>query len=250
VLASGFQVPAGAGGCIGDRGGERFPEFRGGFAGRATVTFEVDCDELEVRSGPGTEWLVAGTSPDARPPDVVSTPDRLAVRTPDRGGFGLGEGGALWQVTLPGDVPTAIDLSLNAGAADLELGDLAVSSLGASVNAGAARIDLSAAAAVDRVSASVNAGALAVSLPSPADRVDVDASVNAGTMQLCLAPGTPLRVDMGGSPLGAHNLGDRGLEQDDDTWTTPGFDPSAPHVTLQLSVNLGSFELDPEDGCG
>lgn len=250
VLAAGFQGPSGVGGCGGEREGERFAEYRGAFEGPASVSFEVDCDELEVRWGAAPEWLVGGTSPDARPPYVLTTPDRLEVRTPDRPAFVLGSTGALWQVTLPRDVPTTIDLSLNAGRADLDLGGVDVTSLSTSVNAGAAVVDLSGAAAAGDVSASVNAGSLSVALPTPSTRIDVSASVNAGAMELCLAPGTPVRVELGGSPLGAHNLGDRGLQQDDDTWATPGFEPAAPHVAIDLSVNLGTFTLDPEDGCG
>ena len=249
VIAAGFQGPSGVGGCGGERDGERFPEYRGAFEGQASVSFEVDCDELEVRSGPGAEWLVSGTSPDGTPPDILTTSDRLNLRSPDRPAFGFGGGGARWEVTLPRNIPTAINLSLNAGRAAMDLDDIDVTSVSTSVNAGAALVNLAGAAAVGDVSASVNAGSLSVALPAPATRTDVSASVNAGSMQLCLARGTPVRVELGGSPLGAHNLGDRGLQEDDDTWTTPGFDPAAPHVSIDLSVNLGTFTLDPEDGC-
>jgi hypothetical protein len=249
VIAAGFQGPGGVGGCGGGSDGERFPEHAGGFSGSAAVSFQVDCDTLEVRPGAGPEWRVAGISPDGRQPEVASTPDRLAVRTPDRPAIGILGGGARWEVTLPRDVATVIDLFVNAGRADLDLEGLDVPSISTSVNAGAARVDLASASVAGDLSASVNAGSLSVSLPPPATRIDVSASVNAGAMELCLAPGTPVRVELGGSPLGAHNLGDRGLQQDDDTWTTPGFDPGAPHVSIDLSVNLGSFTLDPEDGC-
>jgi hypothetical protein len=249
VLSSGFEIPGGAGGCAGD-GGERFPESSGAFEGEASVGFQVDCDELQVQTGPGSSWLVSGSSPDGKAPDVLTTGNRLNLRSPDRPALGFGGGGALWEVTLPSDVPTSINLSLNAGSADLELDGMTVRSLSTSVNAGAAHVDLGAAAEVGEVSASVNAGSLSITLPAPTGRVDSGASVNAGAMELCLPPGTALRVDMGGSPLGANNLEDRGLVQDDETWTTPGFDPAAPHVSLDLSVNLGSFTLDPEDGCG
>ena len=50
--------------------------------------------------------------------------------------------------------------------------------------------------------------------------------------------------------LGSTNLGARGLVQQGSTWTTPGFADASVRVELDVSVNLGSFTLDPVDGCG
>ena len=111
---------------------------------------------------------------------------------------------------------------MNAGRAELDLAGMQVPSVSASVNAGDADVDLSGTLGLERVSASVNAGSLSIALPAPTGTIEGSASVNAGSLELCVPPGTPLRVRVGGSPLGAHNLGDRGLVQAGEVWATPG----------------------------
>jgi hypothetical protein len=74
--------------------------------------------------------------------------------------------------------------------------------------------------------------------------------VNAGSAEVCLPPGTALRVQADNVSLGSTNLGARGLVQQGSTWTTPGFADASVKVDLNVSVNLGSFTLDPVDGCG
>ena len=187
-----------------------------------------------LRTGPG--GLSQGSRPTGRRP--TSWPDRSDSPSapPSLQAWAFSAG-------------VRVQVSVNAGQADLDLAGMQVPSVSASVNAGAANLDLSSSLALERVSASVNAGSLSIALPAPTGTIEGSASVNAGTLELCVPPGTPLRVRVGGSPLGAHNLGDRGLVQDDEVWTTPGSAGAAAVVSLNLSVNLGSFTLDPEDGC-
>ena len=48
--------------------------------------------------------------------------------------------------------------------------------------------------------------------------------------------------------LGSDNFGDAGLTKDgDDTWTRPGRRDGS--IDLDVSANLGSVNLNPEDGC-
>jgi hypothetical protein len=249
LIATGFRFPFGDTACGAGEDGERFAEHRGEFTGEAAVSIDLDCGELHAGAADGSGWLVSGQSTDGAPPDIVAGPERLALRSPESAGLGVLGGGGRYELTLPRAAPVRVQVSVNAGQADLDLAGMQVPSVSASVNAGAANLDLSSSLALERVSASVNAGSLSIALPAPTGTIEGSASVNAGTLELCVPPGTPLRVRVGGSPLGAHNLGDRGLVQDDEVWTTPGSAGAAAVVSLNLSVNLGSFTLDPEDGC-
>jgi hypothetical protein len=123
-----------------------------------------------------------------------------------------------------------------------------VTRLDVGVNAGDARIGLRDDAALSTLDASVNAGSLTLDLPAAPFRGRI--SVNAGSAEACLPDGTALRVRADDISLGSTNLGARGLTQQGSTWTTPGFADASVKVELDVSVNLGSFTLDPEDGCG
>jgi len=170
------------------------------------------------------------------------------VAAPDGGGPVFGVAGARWGLTLPESVPMDLDVGVDAGSAALELDRAQVESLDVSVNAGDARIGLAQDPALASLDASVNAGSATLDLPAGPFRGRI--SVNAGSAEVCLPAGTALRVQAGDVSLGSTNLATRGLIQQGSTWTTPGFADAAVKVELDVSVNLGSFTLDPEDGCG
>ena len=119
--------------------------------------------------------------------------------------------------------------------------------LDAEVNAGSAALDLSNAVAIDRMSASVNAGSLSVSFP--AVDATADLSANAGSLEICVPDGVDLRIRLEDNTLGSNNFADQGLAERDGTWWTP--DPNAGAATIEISTsaNLGSIDLNPEDGC-
>ena len=48
--------------------------------------------------------------------------------------------------------------------------------------------------------------------------------------------------------LGSNNFSDAGMTKDgEDTWTRPGRSDGS--IDLDVSANLGSVNLNPEDGC-
>ena len=150
-------------------------------------------------------------------------------------------------MTLPQGPRTRLDLQVNAGSAEAELDALAVSRLDVGVNAGSASLDLANAATLDRISADVNAGSLSVSFP--ATDVAADLSVNAGSLELCVPDGVDLRIVLEDNTFGSNNFDEEGLVERGDTWETPGFGGGSATIELTTSANLGSIDLNPEDGC-
>jgi hypothetical protein len=231
------------------QGGEAFQTQAGGFGGNASVRLEMNCGEVDAVAADGPGWIVAGTSDGGRAPEVSGGVNELVVRAPGRSGIDLAADPWRWQVTLPRAVPVAMDLSVNAGSGSLDLAGMSVPSLNVSVNAGDARTDLSSAGGTEMFDASVNAGSLTALLPAPEGTLRGSVSVNAGSADLCVPDGVALRFQSGDQPLGSVNFEARGLRRSGDTWSTPGYDAAPSRIELDVSVNLGSITLNPEDGC-
>ncbi len=229
--------------------GEPFQTQTGGFVGDASVQVEMNCGEVDAIAADGSGWSVAGTSDDGQAPELTGSPTQLVVRAPGRSGVDLSADPWRWQVTLPRAVPVTMDLSVNAGSGSLDLAGMNVPTLTVSVNAGDARADLSGASGTERFEASVNAGSMTALLPAPAGTLRGSISVNAGSADVCVPDGTALRIQAGDQPLGSTNFEDRGLRRSGDTWSTPGYDAATSRIMLDVSVNLGSITLNPEDGC-
>jgi hypothetical protein len=238
--ACGFNPAAGT--------GEDFETRQGSFTGPADVRLRMNCGAVTGASSTGSGWRLEGTAGPDLEPDVEAGDTRLSVAAPDAGGPILGAAAARWQLTLPEAVPMDLELGVDAGSADLALDRTRVTRLDVGVNAGDARIGLGDDPDLASVEASVNAGSLTLDLPAAPFRGRI--SVNAGSAEVCLPPGTAVRVQAGDISLGSTNLATRGLVQQGSTWTTPGFADASVRVELDISVNLGSFTLDPEDGCG
>lgn len=251
ALTAGVDAPIGITSCglRDDDGGEPFAEQRGSFGGPARIELEMHCGTLEAVPVPGADWLVSGRSEDGLPPTIDRGGDRVAVRAPDRDGIGFLDEGSWWEVQLPRDVPTSLALSVNAGSADLDLAGMTVPDLRADVNAGDVEVDLSHATGTREVTASVNAGSLSITLPRPAGSLGGSLSVNAGSLNLCVPSGVALRLQVDDASLASNNFGDRGLVRSGDAWTTPGLSAATDRIELEVSANLGSITLDPEDGC-
>jgi hypothetical protein len=192
---------------------------------------------------------VNGSADDGRTPEVQADDARLVVRAPDQQGFAIGAEGSRWQVTLPREVPVQVDISVNAGSGDLDLAGMSVPGFTTSVNAGEALADLSGARGTERVDASVNAGSLVILLPMPSGTLRGNLSINAGSAEVCVPSGVSVRIHSGDQPLGATNFDDRDLVRVGDTWSSPGYESATDRIELNVSVNLGSLALDPENGC-
>jgi hypothetical protein len=249
LLATGFGPGIGMTTCgVGGGDGERFAERRGTLAPVARVSLAMNCGDLEASTGDGADWLVSGSSHDGTPPDIDASAGVLEVKAPERSGISFVDGGSRWEVTLPRAGTIDIDVSVNAGSARLDLAGLAVPTVDVSVNAGDARIDLGEATGIERIDGSANAGALTITLPPPSGRALTGSlSVNAGSLQLCVPDGVALEFRVDDNTLSSDNFGSRGLVRDGDTWSRGGGSLDA--IRLDLSANLGSITLNPEDGC-
>ncbi len=226
------------------------PPATGTLGSQASVSLAVDCGALTVSSAPGSDWSVAWPSEGVSAPDIGSGSDHLDASFGQRHGFAVGEPAARWDVVLPED--PSIDLSVDVGAGSLRagLGSTRVAELAATVNAGDARIDLTAARGTTSASGSVNAGSLRVALPAPDAPLTGTFTANAGSVSICTPPGVPLRITVDDVTLGSTNFAQRAMAQAGNVWTRGAFGPGTAGISLHVSVNVGSITLDPEDGCG
>jgi hypothetical protein len=254
VLAAGINGLDGFGGfsaCnVGDDEGTPFAEQTASFEGDASYGVDLDCGNVSIGTAPGNDWTLTGSSGDGRPPELSVRANGLDVRTQDREDWNFGVGataGVEWVMTLPQGPRTRLDLQVNAGSAEADLDGLSLTRMDADVNAGSATLDLSSAVAVDRVMATVNAGSLSVSFP--AVDVTADLSANAGSLEICVPDGVDLRIRLEDNALGSNNFADRGLIERNDRWETPNLGAGSATIELTTSANLGSIELNPEDGC-
>ena len=247
-IGSGGLTACGFG--VGNGGREPFADQQGSLGGSASVRVELDCGELDLTTAAGNDWMLTGTSRDGLPPDISHAADRLVI-TPTsssdiRVGFGSARG-VEWNLRLPQAPLTRLDLSVNAGSATARLDSMVLQSVQASVNAGSATLDLASAISVDQINGSVNAGALNLTLP--AANVTGSLSANAGTIHLCVPDGVDLRIRVTDNALGSTNFGGAGLTKVGDTWTTANFGAGVAQIDLSASANLGSIDLNPENGC-
>jgi len=250
VLAGSTTVGAGLGACgigAGGGSGKAFPGASGNLAEGARVRLEMSCGKVDVTSAPGGGWTLAGSSQDGRAPDVRATDSRLEVGAPNRTGLTLGAGATAWQVALPQAGPFDLTLVVNAGSAKADLGGALVSGVTVNVNAGDARLGLRETAGLGELSAVVNAGSLVLDLPDSG--ISGHLNVNAGSAKVCTPDGVGLRLKDEDNALGTTNFAQRGLIKTGNTWTTPGYEAGPTHIDLDVSVNLGSITLNPEDGC-
>lgn len=250
LIATGFNPGIGVTSCGFGAGNEGTPfaDQRGSLGDVAGVRLEMSCGAVEVISADAAGWTVTGTSADGRPPEIRRDGGGLVVVAPERTGVGIASDASSWRVALPRTGLVDLELSVNAGSADVDLAGMTVPTVDASINAGEARIDLSGARGTANLAASVNAGSLVLLLPVPGDVLSGGISVNAGSASICAPDGVDLRF-RSDEALGSVNFGDRGLVRDGDTWSTPGYGLATTRIDLAVSANLGSITLDPEDGC-
>lgn len=217
----------------------------------AGVDLTVDCGALTVSSRPGSQWSIVWPAGNGRDPQVKdASTGHLGVEFGAHRGFGITDPSATWDMQLPADPATALNITVNAGSARLSLGGAHVGSLAVSVNAGDAHLDLAGALNTSSLSGSVNAGSLSVALPTPSSTLSGSLSANAGSVAICAPAGVPLRIHVGDHPLGSTNLDQRNLVHNGNTWTRGAWDTAQARIDLDVSANLGSVTLDPEGGCG
>lgn len=242
MLASGSGVIGGLADCgnvVGDSRPGQVADERGTFTGDAETVLELACGTVEADVAPGSDWRVVAYH-EGEPPRIEA--DATSLRVTGQDGFGVTEQD--WRVTLPADQLRDLRLRSNAGTGELRLAGAALTGLDAEINAGDLRIDATGAT-IDEIAASVNAGRIRITLGDGS--VGGELSVNAGSIELCVPPGSALVLRVEDQVTFGHNLDERGLARDGDTWTRPGTAGST--IDLRIEGNAASLTLDPDGGC-
>jgi hypothetical protein len=107
--------------CGNDRATEPVGSAEGTFDGAATIEVQLDCGELEIEGVTGTSWTFEATGNPERRPVVTGTGDSLEIES---GGSGLGivSRREHWQIGIPLDIPSTLDVQVNAGRATIAPG--------------------------------------------------------------------------------------------------------------------------------
>jgi hypothetical protein len=257
ILAGSFLAVGFAGfGAIGNIGtgcgfgggeGTAFASQSGQLGANARVRMELNCGEAVITAAPGSGWTLAGTDRDGDGPDVRQSADRLEIRSRDRRGIGWGDGDS-WQIGLPTESELDLEISLNAGEVNVDLPGAQLRRTDVQVNAGSITLNLLGAAAMQTLNASVNAGSLSISLPPTS--LSGSVSANAGAIELCVSPGTGLRIRAEDNIVASYNFAERGLLRTGNVWESPDWATAETRIDLSASANAGSVTLNPEGGCG
>ncbi len=251
-MMGGAVLAGGTGGlpnavCGNDRATGTLPAASGTFEGAGSIDLELDCGELQLTGVSGSDWSFDGSGDAGRAPAIESTSDRLAIRSHESTGINLVGRRETWNVSVPRDVPVAINLQLNAGRATIAPGAATLREVQAQVNFGAITLDLGEVTGIDALDIQSNAGTIALTLPNVSHSGQIQ--VNAGAVRLCAPAGAALRIETGESAVSSYDFGRAGLVQDGSTWTSPNYDAAAVRIDLEAEANAGSFTLNPEEGC-
>jgi hypothetical protein len=213
----------------------------GEFAGPSTVRLDLRCGSVDLATEAGTGWHL--TASYAGPAPIVdATTGELDLKVTEGNDVRRQE----WTVRVAPDRLSEVELDINAANGTLRFDGATLTSLDADANA--SDITLAAGAAtVGRLDVSVNAGRARVTLGD--GPVAGDITVNAGTIDLCVPPGSGLRITTNDQLTFATNLGDRGLTRSGTLWVRAG-SGSAGVIALSVEGNAATFNLDPSGGCG
>jgi hypothetical protein len=216
----------------------------------ASVRIELDCGDVTVLTETGTNWHVDGQDANGGGPDISADAGSFEIQPgeSDQGPFDWLGNRARWDVTLPTSPRLDLDTEINAGTSSFDLRDAEIDTVGLEMNAGSATMDLGEARAVGEIQIELNAGSLELILPPTTTTGSIQA--NAGSVKLCAPPGVALRLRTDDSVLASYDYDGHGLVQVGSTWETPGFDTAPVRIDLTTQGTAGSFELDPEGGCG
>ena len=249
ILTGGFggigEFPSSV--CGPGGGGTPFAPKSGNFESDATVSVDSSCGNVEIRTTAGDTWTVEGVDDGGRGPNVKADGATLDVSPPD-GDVGrfMGERDR-WVIRLPNTPILDLRLSVDAGEAVTDLTDARLGTVEVELNAGTATVNLRDALEVRRIEVGVNAGSLGLYLPAVSTTGWIEA--NAGSIRLCAPAGVGLRLHTADSALSSQDFGSAGLVQVGDTWETPGFDTAVTRIELETQANVGSFSLNPGEGC-
>jgi hypothetical protein len=245
VMGAAFAItPRFADGCGGRGDVANVATDRGSFDGPATISVRSGCGVLNITTADGADWAFNARSTKNQSPNVWATDRSLAIETSVDGFGWLDEGRNAWDLTLPGSAIDDLDVTVIAGAGQLDLRGAEIDRLGLTANAAKVTMDASSAT-IAELRAVVNAGSLSLKLPAE-DDVTGSLVVNAGQLQVCAPPDVGLRVTASGT---VEHITVGGLGQVADEWLSPTYRTAAHQADLRLTANLGEVEINPIGGC-
>ena len=217
----------------------------GTFDGPARISVTTGCGTFVVGTAPGNGWRLDAGNSGGRTPAIEASSQSLSIDagTPD-GLTWLDANHDAWRLTLPTGAIEDLSLKVNAGESQISLPGTQIGHLEIAANAAQTTVDLSEAT-VTSLSATVNAGLLSFHLPGGADTSGL-MEVNAGALQVCVPSGLGLHVHRAGVLSG---ISVNGLEQNGTDWTSADYASASHHADLNVTVNLGSVEINPIGGC-
>lgn len=236
IAAAGVTAFPGISNCLPfDTDGTTVEE-SGTFDGPATISIDLDCGQADLTVVPGAGWS-ASAEIRGEAPRIDATGTELELRGPASGAHRQD-----WTITAGADQLDAINLTANAAGGTFQLAGASLSSVDADVNAADLRIDATDAT-IDELDVGVNAGSVRITLDGATTG---SLQGNAASIELCVPPDANLVFDVQEQLTFSHDLEDRGLSEDGDTWTRDG---GGPTITLDIEGNAASFRLDPPEGC-
>lgn len=199
----------------------------GASAGRVTVS--MGAGQLSLRGGAGPGQLVEATAysgaPVEQPAPILldnGTVKTATVNAKITRGAGWFAGGSPnhWQILVCDEVPVDLTVEIGAGHSELDLGALNLSFLSVSNGAGETTVDLTGSRA-GPVRAEIHNGVGEL-------RLKIDQDTN-----------TRIRVHSGVGDVTAD-----GFVQNDETYTTAGFNPASPVREISIAQGVGSIQLE------
>jgi hypothetical protein len=244
VVATGWR--GGFSACGPDGAGTPFAEQNGDLGAGGRVSIEVSCGHLALGTVAGSTWSVTGSSPDGRPPRVLTADTGIRISAPDSGRFLFDGGRNDWSVAVPRAVPVDLDVETNGGSTDVALPGANLRDASFSTNAGSLTLDLREVSGIGDVDVETNLGSLTLRLPNRSFGATIQ--VNAGSASICAPPGIGLRIRFD-SVAASDDFESHGLVRAGDFWQTSGFETSETRIELSIDANAGSVSLDPAREC-
>lgn len=219
---------------------------RGVFDGPATVYVNIGCGSLDVRAAPGRGWQFDAHNSAGRAPRIDASGRSLSIGGDEREGWPFFDHGRdAWELTLPEAAIDDLSLTVNAGDGRADLSGTTIRRLAVTANAADVAIDATGSS-VTELSGVVNVGSLSIRLPADGD-LGGTLNVNGGRLQVCTPPGLGLRITTTGGFGEQVTVG--GLRQAGSEWQSSNYGSATHRADLDLTVNLGSVEIDPIGGC-
>ncbi len=251
-------IPAVAiGACTGEDAGPATTS-RDGMADAETfrLGISLSCGDLTVARALDASWSLEAAhasddAPEVEGPDSQGATASLLLSQggADELAFLGSQAQSDWRVQVPATARLALDATLNAVRADIDLGSGPVSSVAGTVNASDLRLDLASATTPEQARIELTLNAADVELLLPNADMGIDATLNASSLSVCVPAGAPLRVESS-SILSGDDLADSGLvEANSALWTTPGFNAADPHVDISVTSTVSSLSLQRPESC-